>query len=296
MIGSKKSLDLPLEVRRSWPSSHDQLSIVRQCGLAGLNRATWYYKPVGVSAQNLDLMRHIDELYMKYPFYGSRRMAVVLSHNGNPVNRKRVQRLMRLMGIEAIYTKPRTTLSEPEHEKYPYLLRDVEINRCDQVWSTDITYIRLRQGFMYLVAVMDWYSRLVLSWELSNSIDSSFCVSALEQALRRGKPAIFNTDQGSQFTSADFTKVLKDANVKISMDGRGRWVDNVFIERLWRTVKYEEVYLKDYDDVPEAIRSLGAFFRFYNTERPHQSLNYDTPLEVYLEQTGHQEVAKYFLI
>ena len=269
---------------------------MRQCGLAGLNRATWYYKPVGVSAQNLDLMRHIDELYMKYPFYGSRRMAVVLSHNGNPVNRKRVQRLMRLMGIEAIYTKPRTTLSEPEHEKYPYLLRDVEINRCDQVWSTDITYIRLRQGFMYLVAVMDWYSRLVLSWELSNSIDSSFCVSALEQALRRGKPAIFNTDQGSQFTSADFTKVLKDANVKISMDGRGRWVDNVFIERLWRTVKYEEVYLKDYDDVPEAIRSLGAFFRFYNTERPHQSLNYDTPLEVYLEQTGHQEVAKYFLI
>ena len=223
-------------------------------------------------------MRAIDEQYLLTPYYGSRRMAETLG-----VNRKRVQRLMRRMGIEAIYPKPRTTVRSAEHKVYPYLLRNVEILRSDQVWSTDITYIPMRHGFLYLVAVMDWYSRFVLSWRLSNTMDHRFCLEALEVALTDGKPEIFNSDQGSQFTSVAFTSRLEAAGVAVSMDGRGRAIDNVFIERLWRSVKYEEVYLKDYLTAWEAEESLSAYFDFYCHRRIHQSLGYRTPAEVYCE-------------
>jgi putative transposase len=228
--------------------------------------------------ENLELMRTIDEQYLLTPFYGSRRMAEVLG-----VNRKRVQRLMRLMGIEAIYPKPKTTTRAPGHKIYPYLLRNLEIVQPDQVWSTDITYIPMRHGFLYLVAVMDWYSRFVLSWRLSNTMDGRFCMEALEMALSIGQPEIFNSDQGSQFTSTVFTGRLEASGVAISMDGRGRALDNVFIERLWRSVKYEEVYLKDYVTAWEAEESLSAYFHFYCHERIHQSLDYRTPAEVYTE-------------
>lgn len=240
-------------------------------------------------------MKCIDEIYTKHPFYGSRKLAVLLSNEDKVVNRKRVQRLMGLMGIEALYPKPKLSEPHPEHKKYPYLLKNLEINQCDQVWSSDITYIRLRQGFIYLTAVIDWFSRLVLSWEISNTIDSSFCVSALESAIRIGKPQIFNTDQGTQFTSSDFTDVLIDSNIKISMDGKGRWADNIFIERLWRTVKYEDVYIRDYESMADAIRSLSSYFTFYNTQRPHQALGYKTPLDFYVEQTGRHDFVKHFL-
>ena len=286
VIGSKKSQDIPRSVRLGWISPHNSISVTRQCELAGVSRAAYYREPATESPENLRLMREIDELYTRYPFYGSRKIAWVLSQPDSLVNRKRVQRLMRLMGIEAVYPKPRLSTAHPEHRIYPYLLRDVTIDRCNQVWSTDITYIRMRHGFMYLVAVIDWFSRVVLSWEVSNTLDTTFCVSALESALRRGTPSIFNTDQGSQFTSNSFTDVLKAAEVRISMDGRGRWADNVFIERLWRSVKYEEVYLKDYDDVPHLKGSLERYFRFYNTERPHQSLQNQTPLEFYRANVG----------
>ena len=232
---------------------------------------------------NLELMRRLDELYTQWPFYGSRKLTAQLNVEGWGVERKRIQRLMRLMGIEAIYAKPRTTKSTPEHRKYPYLLRGLTITRPDQVWATDITYIRLRQGFVYLVAVMDWFSRYVLSWRLSNTLDTSFCIEALQEALQRaGPPAIFNTDQGSQFTSTDFTGCLTAAGIDISMDGRGRAVDNIFVERLWRSVKYEEVYLKDYRTVPEATSGLGDYFSFYDNVRLHQALDYRTPAAVYL--------------
>jgi putative transposase len=224
-------------------------------------------------------MLQIDKLYLKYPFYGSRRMADQLK-----CNRKRVQRLMRLLNIEAIYPKKRTTLRAVGHKIYPYLLRNVEITRIDQVWSTDITYIPMRHGFLYLVAVIDWYSRYVLSWRLSNTLQGEFCIEALEEALSRSQPEIFNTDQGCQFTSTTFTDVLKDRGVDISMDGRGRALDNVFIERLWRSVKYEEVYLNDYQDGWEAETRLAAYFDFYRSERPHQSLGYRTPEEVYFSE------------
>jgi putative transposase len=246
-------------------------------------RSTAYFKPKGDSTWNLELMRLIDELYTKWPFYGSRKITEHLRTEGQLVNRKRVSRLMGVMGIEAIYQKPRTTKPTPEHEKYPYLLRGLEIRVPNQVWCTDITYIRLRRGFVYLVAVMDWFSRFVLTWRLSNSLETTFCLDALQEALERyGPPGIFNTDQGSQFTSTDFTGCLKDARVDISMDGRGRVFDNIFIERLWRSVKYEEVYLKDYQTLPEASRGLGAYFDFYDHERIHQSLGYNTPASVYL--------------
>jgi putative transposase len=252
------------------------LSVTRQCELLELPRSTWYYEPAGESAENLDLMRAIDEQYLVTPFYGSRRMAKVLR-----VNRKRVQRLMRLMGIEAIYPKPRTTVTSPGHKIYPYLLRNVEIVQADQVWSTDITYIPMRHGFLYLVAVMDWHSRFVLSWRLSNTMDSGFCLEALEMALSMGQPEVFNSDQGSQFTSTVFTGRLEASGIAISMDGRRRALDNVFVERLWRSVKYEEVYLKDYRTAWEAEESLAAYFHFYCHERIHQSLGYRTPAEVY---------------
>jgi putative transposase len=254
------------------------LSIARQCELVGLARSTRYYEPAGESVENLELMREIDEWYLKKPFYGSRRIAKALG-----VNRKRVQRLMRLMGIEAIYPKPKTSVAASGHRVYPYLLRNVEIVQPDQVWSTDITYVPVRHGFLYLVAVMDWYSRFVLSWRLSNTMDSRFCLEALEIALSGGRPEIFNSDQGSQFTSNVFTGRLEESGVAISMDGRGRALDNVFIERLWRSVKYEEVYLKDYATAREAEESLAAYFHFYCHERVHQALGYRTPAEVYSE-------------
>jgi len=252
------------------------LSVARQCELVGLPRSTWYYEPIGETAENLALMRQIDELYLEFPYYGSRKMAVELG-----VNRKRVQRLMRLMGLEAIYPGRRTTRPATGHKIYPYLLRNVEIVRPDQVWSTDITYIPLRQGFLYLVAIMDWFSRYVLSWRLSNTLDGGFCLEALEEALAAGQPEIFNSDQGSQFTATTFTGRLEAAGVAISMDGRGRWLDNVFVERLWRSVKYEEVYLKDYATGWEAEASLEDYFTRYCYRRRHQALDYRTPAEVY---------------
>jgi putative transposase len=257
------------------------LSIARQCELIGLPRSTWYYEPQSEGEENLRLMRLLDEQYTRTPFYGSRRMAVCLRERGEKVNRKRVQRLMQQMGIEAIYPKPRLSDPAPGHRIYPYRLKGVKITRPNQVWSTDITYIRLRGGFVYLVAILDWFSRYVLAWEISVTLDTSFCLSALNWALKDATPEIFNTDQGAQFTSDEFTSRLENAGVLVSMDGRGRALDNVFTERLWRTVKYEEVYLKDYAGVPDAFGNLKNFFQFYNGERPHQSLGYRTPQSVH---------------
>jgi putative transposase len=225
-------------------------------------------------------MRLIDEQYLKTPFYGSRRMAVTLSGPGEPVNRKRVQRLMRVMGIEALHPRPRTTIAAGA-KAYPYLLRDRVLTRVDEVWSSDITYVPLRRGFMYLTAVIDWFSRYVLSWRLSNTLDGAFCLEALDEALSRGRPEIFNSDQGSQFTSREYTGRLEGAGVAVSRDGRGRALDNVFVERLWRSVKYEDIYIKDYERVSELESGLTAYFRFYDEDRPHQSLDYRTPGEVY---------------
>jgi putative transposase len=229
-------------------------------------------------------MGMIDEEYTAHPFYGILRMTARLCEEGHQVNHKRVGRLMQLMGIRAIYPKPRLSKGVDNCEKYPYLLRGVVIQRPNQVWGTDITYIKLRQGFIYLVAVMDWFSRYVLSWEISNSLDSFFCISALERALSKGTPEIFNSDQGVQFTSKSFTGRLKEGGIRISQDGRGRFWDNIFIERLWRSVKYEEVYLKDYANVPEAIGELGKYFSYYNTQRPHQALGYQAPEKVFFKQ------------
>ena len=251
---------------------------MQQCQLAQLARSSWYYHAVGETAENLALMRRIDQQYLQTPFYGSRKLAQVLS-----VNRKRVQRLMRRMGLEALCPKRRTTWPGAGHKIYPYLLRNLEIARPNQVWSTDITYIPLRQGFLYLVAVLDWFSRYVLAWRLSNTLTGTFCLEALEEALSAGRPEIFNTDQGAQFTAVAFTTRLEAAGVAISMDGRGRALDNVFVERLWRSVKYEEVYLKDYADGWEAEASLARYFRFYCDTRLHQALDYRTPAEVYRE-------------
>jgi putative transposase len=267
---------------------HPQLSIRRQCELLGLHRSTWHYEAAETSADNLCLMRLIDEQYLRTPFYGSRRMAVWLTQQGRLVNRKRVQRLMRLMGIEAIYPRPRTTQRNAGHRVFPYLLRDVAIVRPNQVWSTDITYVPLECGFMYLTAVIDWHSRYVLSWRLSNSLEGAFCLEALADALQQGKPEIFNTDQGSQYTAAAFTGRLERAGVAISMDGRGRALDNVFIERLWRSVKYEWLYLHGYRNVPELHEGLTSYFGFYNSGRPHQALEYRTPKEVYCEACCRQ--------
>lgn len=226
-------------------------------------------------------MKLIDEQFLRTPFYGSRRMCEYLKDQGHKVNRKRVQRLMRLMGLEVIYPKPNTSTPNVEHKKYPYLLKGVTINRPNQVWATDITYVPMKKGFLYLVAIMDWHSRYVISWKLSNSMDTSFCLDALNLALRTGKPDIFNSDQGSQFTSNEFTGLLESNNIQISMDGKGRCIDNVFVERLWRSLKYEEVYLKAYDNGLEARASIGNWINFYNNERPHQALEYQTPAEVF---------------
>ena len=259
---------------------HEQLSVRQQCELLGLHRSTLYYQAKPASNEDQTLMHLIDEIYTKYPFYGSRRINAQLNREHSLLcNRKRVQRLMRIMGIRGIAPGPDTSRPHSENKIYPYLLRDVVISAVNQVWSTDITYIRMAKGFMYLVAVIDWYSRYVLSWRLSNTLDTAFCVDALEQALRRGSPDIFNTDQGVQFTSQAFTEVLLNKSIKISMDGRGRALDNIFVERLWRTVKYEHIYLHDYQSVMELKRGLKNYFEFYNQQRLHQSLGYATPAE-----------------
>ena len=260
-----------------------ELSVVRQCELLDISRSSVYYSPVQLDEYELELMRLIDKQYLLIPFYGSRKMAAWLRGQGHHVNRKRLQRLMRLMGIEAIYRRPRTTRPDSGHKVYPYLLRGLQIDKVNQVWATDITYIPMSRGFMYLVCVMDWHSRYVVSWRLSNTLEADFCVDALEEALSRDVPGIFNTDQGSQFTSEAFTSVLLAHGVRISMDSVGGYMDNVFVERLWRSVKYEEVYLKAYESVAEARAGIGAYLRFYNSERPHQALGYRTPAQVFEE-------------
>jgi putative transposase len=259
---------------------HPELSVRRQCELVGLNRSTLYYEPAPETAENLRLMRLIDEQYTRCPFYGSRRIAAWLRSEGHEVNRKRVQRLLRVMGLEAIYPKPNLSAGRG-HNVYPYLLRDVAVERVNQVWSADITYLPLRSGFMYLLATIDWFSRYVIAWRLSNTLDGSFCQEMPEEALGRGKPEVFNTDQGVQFSAGAWAGRLERAGVAVSMDGRGRCLGNVFVERLWRTVKYEDVYLKGYERVPELEGGLRAYFAFYNGERLHQSLGYRTAAEVY---------------
>jgi putative transposase len=260
---------------------HPSLSVVRQCRLLGISRSGLYYQPVGVSQEDLALMQLLDQQYLTTPFYGSRRLSIWLRRQGYSVGRKRVQRLMRTMGLQAIYRRPRTSQPAPEHKLYPYLLRGVEINRPNQVWCADITYLPMRRGFMYLVVIMDWHSRYVLAWRLSNTLDEQLCLNALAEALGKGRPEIFNTDQGAQFTSNAFTRMLEQHEVRVSMDGKGRYTDNLFIERLWQSLKYEEVYLKAYTDGREARAGIGAYLDFYNTQRPHQALDYWTPLEVF---------------
>ena len=304
---------------------HQQLSLVRQCILLDVSRASVYYRPVPTRAEDLELMALMDRQYLKTPFYGSRKMKAWLLQQGYLVSRKRVRRLMRLMGLEAIYRRPNTgryrpgqktmalnvsaieekrrlmrlmgleaiyrrpntSKPAPGHRIFPYLLKGVEVNRVDQVWAADITYIPMAKGFLYLVAIMDWHSRHVLAWKLSNTMDTSFCVAALEEALGKGRPEIFNTDQGSQFTSEAFTQTLQEQRVQVSMDGKGRYLDNIFVERLWRSIKYEEVYLKAYQTVAEARTGINAYLEFYNRQRPHQALGYRTPAEVY--QHGQEE-------
>jgi putative transposase len=260
---------------------HPDLSVRRQCQLIGLNRATYYLTPAEESAGNLALMRLIDEQYTACPFYGSRRITAWLVSRGHEVNRKRVQRLLRVMGLEAIHPKPRRPATGRGHPVYPYLLRGVAVERVGQVWSADITYVPLPGGFMYLAATIDWFSRYVVAWRLSNTLDGAFCLDMLGEALGRGTPEVFNTDQGVQFTAGTWTGRLEAAGVAVSMDGRGRCLDNVFVERLWRTVKYEDVYLRGYGSVPDLEQGLRAYFTFYNEARLHQSLGYRTPAEVY---------------
>jgi len=261
---------------------YTKLAIVRQCALAGLPRSSYYYEPANSeSPENLRLMRVIDKIYLRHPYYGSPRMTDELRELDWLVNEKRIARLMRLMGLQAVVPGPHTSRPHPQHRIYPYLLRGLEILAPNAVWCADITYIPMRYGYLYLMAVMDWCSRYVLAWELSNSLETAFCLQALGRALQRAKPGIFNTDQGAQFTSEEFTGKLATEGIRISMDGRGRTLDNIFVERLWRSVKYEEVYLRDYADGLEARQSLGRYFRFYNTERRHQGLERRTPADVY---------------
>jgi putative transposase len=261
---------------------HPRLSLRRQCRLLSLSRSVLYYTPVGETAGNLALMALIDRQFLETPWYGSRQMARWLRRQGHAVGRHRVRRLMRRMGLTPIYQPPRTSQPHPQHKIYPYLLRELEITRPNHVWCADITYIPMRRGFLYLVAIMDWATRKVLAWRLSNTMEADFCIEALREAMARyGKPEIFNTDQGSQFTSFEFTRVLKEAEVKISMDGRGRWIDNRFIERLWRSLKYECVYLQAFETGSEARRGIGAWIGYYNRERPHSGIGGLTPNEAY---------------
>jgi putative transposase len=270
----------------------EKLAMTRQCKLLKLSRSSVYYKPIPLSTKDLSQMRQIDEIHLTYPFYGSRKIRTELWARGHNVGRDRVRRLMRRMGIEALYVKPRLSTAHPAHVKYPYLLRGLEITKANQVWSADITYIPMARGFCYLVAIMDWASRMVLSWRLSNTLDSAFCVEALEEAITKyGLPQIFNTDQGSQFTAQAFTQSLHSRNIAISMDGKGRWMDNVFIERLWKSVKYEDIYLKAYDSIPQLKRGLGNYFAFYNEKRWHQNFDRKTPAMFYFGTLPQKQAA-----
>jgi len=276
-------LIIPAEEKRKWLiTSHEKLSIRQQTQILGLNRSSLYYKPIGISSYNILLMNLLDEQYTKTPFYGVEKMTIFLNEIGHHVNVKRVRRLLRKMGLEAIYPKRNLSKANLEHKIYPYLLRNMAIIRCNQVWSTDITYIRLRQVFVYLMAIIDWYSRYVINWKISTTLEADFCIEGLKESLENCYCEIFNTDQGSQFTSNRFTEPLLAADIKISMDGRGRALDNIFVERLWRTVKYEDAYLKDYASVQDVKLGLEKYFMFYNEERYHQSLSYKTPAEIYL--------------
>jgi putative transposase len=271
-----------MKERRTLVEANVEPSMRRQCELLGVSRSSLYYEAVGPDAEELELMKRLDELHLKRPFYGSRKLAQTLKAEGWTVNRKRVQRLMRLMGLQSTAPKPNTSKAAPEHRKYPYLLRNLRVERANHVWASDITYIPMARGFAYLVAIIDWYSRRVLSWRLSNTLDARFCVEALEEALSRyGCPEIFNTDQGSQFTSEDFTEPLLARGVQLSMDGKGRWLDNVFVERLWRSLKYEEVYLHAYDSLTAARAGIASYFSFFNAERPHDALGGQTPTRFY---------------
>ncbi len=271
-----------MKQRRALVEPNTSPSMRRQCELLAVNRSSLYYEPAGPDEEELALMRRIDELHLQHPFFGSRMLMRALKGEGTAINRKRVQRLMKLMGLESTAPKPNTSKPAPEHPVYPYLLRGMTISRTNQVWATDITYIPMAHGFAYLVAIIDWYSRRVLSWRLSNTLEADFCVEALQEALSHfGTPKIFNTDQGSQFTSEDFTSVLRDRGIKISMDGKGRFLDNIFVERLWRSLKYEEVYLNVYDSLTEARAGIARYFEFFNQDRPHSSLGYQTPAAFY---------------
>lgn len=270
----------------------DKLSVSRQCEILELSRSGFYYTPVPVSAKDMELMRQIDEIHLAYPFYGNRKIRDELFDKGYDIGRDRVRRLMRRMGIEALYVKPRLSLAHPGHVKYPYLLRGLEITRANHVWASDITYIPMAKGYCYLVAIMDWASRKVLSWRLSNTLDSSFCTDALEEAIiKYGCPDIFNTDQGSQFTSEAFTNILRSNGIAVSMDGKGRWMDNVFIERLWKSVKYEDIYLKAYASMVELKKGLASYFKFYNEKRWHNSFDRKTPAMVYFETLSQNQAA-----
>ena len=279
----------PAPRREMVDREHPSLSLVRQCALLGVSRSSIYYRPRGASEEDLSLMEEIDRQYLETPFYGSRRMRAWLERRGVRVSRKRVQRLMRAMGLRAIYRRPSTSRRSAEHPVYPYLLRNARITRPNQVWAAAHTYLPMARGFLYLVAVMDWHSRYVLAWRLSNTLEAGFCAETLEEALAKGQPEVFNTDQGSQFISLEFTQILIEQGVKISMDGKGRYSDNIFVERLWRTVKYEEVYLKVYASVLDAQRGLEDYVRFYNGLRPHQALGYRTPAEVFHGEQGALE-------
>jgi putative transposase len=273
-------------------TGHPRLSIVRQCELVSIGRSSFYREPTTESAENLKLMRLIDEQFLETPWYGSRQMARYLRRNGWSIGRHRVRRLMTRMGLAPIYQRPKTSEPHPGHKIYPYLLRHLTVDRPNHVWCADITYIQMRRGFLYLVAIMDWASRKVLAWRLSNTMDAEFCVAALEEAIaRHGRPDIFNTDQGSQFTSFPFTNTLRDAGIRISMDGRGRWMDNVFIERLWRSLKYECVFLNAFETGTEAQSGIGRWVNYYNTERPHSALAGKTPSEVYATHANEEKLA-----
>jgi len=266
--------------------------VTRQCEILELSRSGIYYTPVPISARDMELMRQIDEIHLMYPFYGSRNIRNELCGKGYDIGRDRVRRLMRRMGIEALYVKPRLSLPHPGHVKYPYLLRGLEITKANHVWSTDITYIPMARGFCYLVAIMDWASRMVLAWRLSNTLDSAFCVDALEEAITKyGCPDIFNTDQGSQFTAEAFTNILRSNSIGISMDGKGRWRDNVFIERLWKSVKYEDIYLKAYASMSEVKKGLNSYFKFYNEKRWHNNFDKKTPAMVYFNTLSQKQAA-----
>ena len=263
---------------------HRELSVRRQCEILSLNRSSLYYERIGLSEEDQRILDEMDKIYLDFPIYGSRRMSWELKRRGFKVGRHKARSLMRILGVEAIYPRKRLSFPDKEHQIYPYLLRDIEIDRPDIAWAADITYIRLKHGFVYLVAVMDLYSRYIVSWRISTTLESNFCCEALQEALKRGRPEYFNTDQGAQFTSCDFTSILKNEKIKISMDGKGRVIDNIFIERFWRTLKYEEVYLRSYETVSECKQSISNYIQKYNQERLHQSLNeYDTPCEAYLQ-------------